>query len=240
MGVTYFFSDAHLGFGSKQEERKKESAVLSFLSAIASDANRIVIVGDLFDAWFEYRTVIPKGHHRILAKLDELVQQGIEIHYLAGNHDFWMRDYFETEIGMRTHRDSFEPVIDGKHYFIHHGDGLTDDNPGYAFIKRVMRHPFSVWLYTWVHPDLGIPLARGSSRTSRQHTTEAHSREADGMARAAADKLSNGYDVVIFGHQHSPSITRTGNGIYINLGDWITHNTYAESRDGEITLKTWP
>src|SRR5690349_3470818 len=139
MGKAYFISDVHLGLESPERERAKEERLLAFLASVGNDGAQLFIVGDLFDAWLEYRTVIPKGFHRTLTKLDDLARGGVGIHYLAGNHDFWMRDYFSRELGMKTYADAFDMTVNGKRIFLHHGDGLAEKDGGYRLLKRVLR-----------------------------------------------------------------------------------------------------
>ena len=239
MATVYFISDAHLGLGSKTEERDKEYRLLSFLDHISTRADQLFIVGDLFDAWFEYRTVIPKGFHRILTKLEDLIQQGVEIHYLAGNHDYWMGSFFRDDLGMKVYHHAFSATVHDKKIFFHHGDGLSDKDSGYRVLKRILRSKITVWLYTWVHPDLGLALAKYSSQKSRNYTSSKHYGDEDGMLRAARRKVEEGFDIVIMGHRHRPIRQEIGNGIYINLGDWITHDSYAEMVDGCIELRVW-
>ncbi|HUL42722.1 MAG TPA: UDP-2,3-diacylglucosamine diphosphatase [Bacteroidota bacterium] len=239
MSKAYFISDVHLGLESAEQERAKESRLLAFLDFMAEDASSLFIVGDLFDAWIEYRTVIPKGYHRTLAKLDEIVTRGIDVHYLAGNHDFWMREFFHDSLGMKTHRDAFSIVVNKKNIFLHHGDGLANNDLGYRIVKKVLRNRMSIWLFSWLHPDLGIRLAQSSSKTSRSYTQDKDYGPVDGMEEFAKQKISEGYDIVVMGHRHHPAFTRIGNGVYINLGDWITSNTYAVLQDGDIQLREW-
>ena len=236
---SYFISDAHLGLGTKESERAKEQRLIKFFQSIKTDARHLFIVGDLFDAWFEYRTVIPKGYHRLFHALEELIQKGVEIHYLAGNHDFWQRDFFTEDLGIIQHREPFTTRIDEKTIYIHHGDGLAQYDAGYRFLKKILRNRFSIWLYTWLHPDIGIPIARSSSRKSRTYTTTKDYGESDGMVAFAQTMIDAGSDIVVMGHRHQPVRKILGKGIYINLGDWITHNSFAELTQGEITLKSW-
>src|SRR5947209_4885406 len=135
MSRLYFISDAHLGLGPKAVEREKELRLVHFFNCIQHDASQIFIVGDLFDTWFEYRHVIPKGYHRLLTALEDLTRGGIIVHYLAGNHDYWIRDFFRDELGMKTYHDAFDITVDNKKIFIHHGDGLADNDLGYAVLK---------------------------------------------------------------------------------------------------------
>ncbi len=238
MSKAYFISDVHLGVGTKEEERKKEQRLLDFLSFIQDEAQYLFIVGDLFDAWIEYRTVIPKGFHRTLTKLDELATRGIGVHYLAGNHDYWMRDFFR-ELHITTYLDAFETTIDDKRVYVHHGDGLARNDAGYRLLKKVLRHPVNVWLYSWLHPDIGVALAQSSSKKSRNYTSTKSYGDEDGMILLARKKIDEGFDAVIMGHRHLPTCRQLGNGVYINLGDWITHNTYALLDNGKFSLHSW-
>lgn len=239
MSKAYFISDAHLGLGTKEEEKVKEQRLISFLMNIQKDADSLFILGDLFDAWFEYKTVIPKGFHRIISKLDELVQNKIAVHYLAGNHDYWMDDYFRDEIGIKIYSEPFDVKIDEKKIYMHHGDGLATNDNGYLIIKKIFRSPLNIRLFKLLHPDLGIRIARKFSVTSRKHTSHKHYGEDDGIKKAAEQKIKEGYDIVVMGHRHVPTLLKIENGLYVNLGDWINHFTYAEFTDGKIELKKW-
>jgi UDP-2,3-diacylglucosamine hydrolase len=183
--------------------------------------------------------VIPKGFHRTLAALQRFTDARKPIDFLVGNHDCWMGDFFEEEIGATVHRQPFETIIEGKRIFLHHGDGLADNDLGYKLIKPVLRNRFNVRLYRWLHPDIGVRLARGSSRTSRGYTSNKHYGEEEGMIREATKKIAEGFDIVIMGHRHKPNAVTLGTGTYINLGDWIEFNTYAELSSGVIKLKAW-
>jgi UDP-2,3-diacylglucosamine hydrolase len=239
MATAYFISDVHLGLGSPEAEREKQRRLIGFLDRASGDATHLFILGDLFDAWIEYRTVIPRGFHRVLAKLHDLTDGGVEVHFLAGNHDFWVRDYFRSEMGIKTHAEAFEVELDGKRIYMHHGDGLNPRDRGYAFLKKVLRNRFAIWLFSWVHPDIGVALARSSSKTSRDYTSTKEYGEEDGMRRAAAGLIDRGYDLVVMGHRHVPASEAIGRGTYANLGDWITHNTYGRLSGGAFSLLTW-
>ncbi len=237
MAKVYFISDIHLGLGDKKSDREKEELLISFLDTIRSDAEKLFIVGDLFDYWFEYRMVIPKGYHRLLTKLSELVDQGVEISYLMGNHDFSHRRFFTDELGVRMFQDAISISLDSKKFFITHGDGLAEKDLGYRILKRVCRNPLNQWLYSLLHPDLGIALAKSSSRKSRGYTSHRDYGPSDGMRAFAELKIKEGFDYVIMGHRHQPTYQNVGNGYYVNLGDWINHFTYAVFDGGHLTLK---
>jgi UDP-2,3-diacylglucosamine hydrolase len=237
--AAYFFSDVHLGLESPETEKQKENRLLGFLKSILPTSDYLFIVGDLFDFWFEYKTVIPKGFHRTLAALQEFTDRGVKVHYLAGNHDFWMGDFFRTELGMQLHFDPFEITVAGKRIFFHHGDGLAKNDTGYKLIKPVLRNRFNIRLYRWLHPDIGVRLARGSSRSSREYTSNKHYGEEEGMIECAREHIGRGIDIVMMGHRHKPRTVHIDHGIYLNLGDWITYDTYAELSNGTVQLKVW-
>lgn len=237
--AVFFFSDVHLGLGDRIKEKAKEDNLLAFLEDVRPEADQLFIVGDLFDFWFEYATVIPRGFHRTLAALQAFSDAKKPVHYLIGNHDCWMGDFFETEIGVILHRDPFEITVQGKRVFVHHGDGLADNDAGYRLIKPVLRNPFAIRAYRWLHPDIGVRLARGTSRTSRDYTTSKHYNEELGMLHHAEQMIADGAQIVVMGHHHQPSRVETGGGVYLNLGDWITYNTYGCMENGVIELRTW-
>ncbi len=236
---AYFISDIHLGLGSRETEKAKENRLLGFLHGALPDAEILVIAGDLFDFWFDYKTVIPRGFHRTLTALQDFTDAGRKVHYLVGNHDCWMGDFFETEIGAVLHREPFELTIQGKRVHVHHGDGLAENDLGYRLIRPLLRNSFAVRMYRWIHPDIGVRIAHGTSRSSRAYTTTKHYGEEKGMVRYAEKVIREGVDVVVMGHHHKPAVHQLGQGVYVNLGDWITYNTYGEMSEGSIALKTW-
>jgi UDP-2,3-diacylglucosamine hydrolase len=236
---TYFVSDAHLGVDRREIEREKERELIKFLEMVETDGNRLFILGDLFDFWFEYRTVIPKGYHRLLAKLSDVVEKGIEVNYLAGNHDFWLGSFFREEVGMHVFPDPFGVTIGSARFFFHHGDGLADNDLGYRILKKILRNRFNVWLYSWLHPDLGVQVARFSSRKSRNYTSQKDYGEKDGMRAFASQKIAEGYHYVVMGHNHRPVCESIGDGTYVNLGDWMFHYTYGVFDNDRFELLEW-
>jgi UDP-2,3-diacylglucosamine hydrolase len=236
---TYFFSDAHLGLGGKEEDRKKEQRIIEFLDFVKRDAEQLYIVGDLFDYWFEYATVIPKGYYRLFTKLAELRDRGIKIVYVVGNHDFWLKSYFRDEFGMEILTKPSVREIRGHKFFVHHGDGLIKRDRGYRILKRILRARFNVILFSLLHPDISGWIARWSSRTSRKHTGERKYETAD-MATFASKKIRDeSIEYVVMGHSHQPQFRRIGRGTYVNLGDWITNNTYAVFDGRRLELRNW-
>ncbi len=239
MASSFFISDAHLGASTLKTEKMKEEKLLSFFDYISQNGERLFIVGDLFDFWFEYRTVIPKGYTRILSGLSRLFELGMEMHYIAGNHDFWMKNYLTHELGIIMHFDDLEYTIRKKKFYIFHGDGLAKNDVGYRLLKRIFRNRLNIFLYSLLHPDLGIPLARWVSSLSRKHTRQDLPPNDEDYLKLALKKFEEGFDYAIFGHLHSPKIQEFGQKIYVNLGDWIENFSYAEFDGRDLKLLEW-
>lgn len=236
MSLIYFISDVHLGFGTKEEEHTKEEKLLLLLNEIRQRGTHLFIVGDLFDFWFEYNSVIPKGYHRILSALDDLRRSGIEVDYLAGNHDFSIGNYFQNELQIRVWQNDLAVDVLGKKFYLFHGDGLANNDMGYRILKKILRNQLSQWCFRWLHPDIGVRVAHLTSRTSRDYTTQKNYGAADGMLLTAQKKIREGFDFVVMGHRHRPHIEKINSGTYINLGDWIHHFTYAVFDGSEMKL----
>lgn len=239
MKSIFFISDVHLGLHDKIHEREKERRLLSFLSHVGEAGEELFIIGDLFDYWFEYKYVIPRGYHHTISKLGALVESGVKVHYVAGNHDFWLKDFFPKDLGIPVYKDPVALTLRGKRFYLHHGDGLALRDAGYRVLKKILRSRLNVFLFTLLHPDITAPLARASSRSSREYTSNKDYGETDGMIVFARERIREGCDVVIMGHRHKPLVQRIGDGTYINLGDWISFSTYAEFSGTNVELKTW-
>jgi UDP-2,3-diacylglucosamine hydrolase len=227
----YFVSDAHIGGGSPEAEQR----LYRFLESIRGRAESLYILGDLFEFWLEYGRAIPKLGFRALSELAELRRTGTRIAYLKGNHDFWFKDFWRRELGADA-ADELDVTVDGKRVFLAHGDAL-DRAAVPMFFRALMRNRFSGWLYSLLHPDVGIGLAHSVARISRAGSTKPSLVE--DMAAFARSKLESGFDVVILGHSHVPELRQTGGGTYINVGDWLTHFTYGLVRDGVPSLEVF-
>jgi UDP-2,3-diacylglucosamine hydrolase len=237
MKKVFFISDIHLGFGTKQEDLFREKKLIEFLENIKNECSELYIVGDLFDFWFEYRRVVPKGYFKVLSKLSDFIENGIPIHYLVGNHDCLLRDYFEKEIGLKVYWNEIEREILGKKFFIHHGDGLLKNDTGYKILKAILRNKFNQWLFSLVHPDFGVWLGSVSSNKSRSYTSKKDYGKKDSLLEYATKKIEQGFDYVIFGHIHKLVKIQINSGYYINLGDWINNYSYGVFDGNEFNLK---
>jgi len=235
--ALYIFSDAHLGAHSPEKESLKKQKIVELCTLVKNDGDRLIILGDLFDFWFEYKYTVPKEHYQILFQLSELIKHGVKIDYVSGNHDFWMDDFFEKQMGFGLHRDMLDIDYDGKKIHLIHGDGLAQEDRGYRFLKRIFRNRFNIWLYRKLPPDWAFPLARKVSGKSREHTAQRDSQFLNDYKQYAQGKLKSGFDVVVLGHLHIPSLERFDNGIYINSGDFIEHFSYVKIAGGQVTLE---
>lgn len=241
----YFSSDNHLGAPDKHTSFPREKKFVAWLDEIKHDAAAIFLLGDLFDFWFEYKTVVPKGFVRVLGKLAEISDSGIPIHFFVGNHDLWMHDYFEKELNIPTYRDCKEFTFNDKVFFIGHGDGKGPGDKGYKRMKKVFTHPVFKWLFRWFHPELGMRLAQYLSVKNKLISGDEDRKflgeENEWLALYAQSKLKEKhYDYFVFGHRHLPMEIKVGeNATYFNLGDWITHYTYGVFDGEKLELKTF-
>lgn len=239
-GAAYIFSDAHLGAESATREAARLSRLHAFLDSLPGRAHTLVIAGDLFEFWFEYRTVIPRRYLDTLCRLRRLRQAGLEITYLTGNHDFSLGSFLRDEIGLHTRVGALSLELQGRRLWIHHGDGLVGGDLGYRILRRVIRSPVSIALYRLIHPDLGIPFAHWVSGLSRR-SREARMLEPERLIREVAEpRFAAGYDAVLIGHFHHTYEHRQPGREFFLLGDWIRHFTYAVVEGGHIRLETSP
>ncbi|HCY90638.1 MAG TPA: UDP-2,3-diacylglucosamine hydrolase [Chitinophagaceae bacterium] len=239
----YFLSDFHLGAPDHASSLVREKKIVRFLDDIRKDATEIFILGDLFDFWYEYRKVVPKGYVRILGKLAEITDAGIPVHFFVGNHDMWMTDYFRTELNIPVY---FEPTVferGGKRFLIGHGDGLGPGDHGYKFIKKVFRNKTCQWLFGVLPPFVGIGMANYFSRKSRVQTGASDEvflgEDKEWLIQYCKEVLQKEhFDYFIFGHRHLPIDFRLSpESRYVNLGDWIRYDSYAVFDSGGLQLK---
>jgi len=239
----YFASDFHLGVPDHQSSLIREKTVCAWLESIRSDAAEIYLVGDVFDFWFEYRDVVPKGFTRLLGKLAELSDEGIQITFFKGNHDMWTFGYLERELGLKVVSNELTIERNGKTFYIHHGDGLGPGDHAYKLLKKIFRSRVSVKLFGFLHPRIGIGLASFLSKSSR-------------ISKGGNDKTYLGDDkefIIVYcrellkqkhfnyficGHRHYPmTLKLSEDSEYVNLGEWVNDFTYAVFDGTELELK---
>ncbi len=248
---TYFISDIHLGAPSAKESQARERRLVKFLNTIEPECKTLYIVGDLFDYWFEYKHVVPKGHTRLLGTLAQMVDRGMSLHVFTGNHDLWMHDYLSDELGATLHHGPLTLDLDGKKFYIAHGDGLGPGDLRYKFIKRIFTNPYCIWIYKRLHPNFGVGFAARMSRLSRNSQDEKdHDFLGDRERQLLHSKAlleDEWFDYFIYGHRHhlkdiviktSESGSTKNDCRYIVLGDWITLDSYAVWNTTTLTTST--
>ena len=234
--ALYIFSDAHLGAHSPDLEELKKKKIAEICVLVKKDGDRLIILGDLFDFWFEYKFTAPKEHYQVLFMLSELLKQGIKIDYVSGNHDFWMDDFFEKQMGIKLHRNALDFEYDGKKIHLIHGDGLAKDDSGYRFLKKIFRNRFNIWLYRKLPPDWAYALAGKISGKSRRQTSQRDVQFISDYRQYAQAKLKFGSNIVVIAHLHIPAIEQIDKGTYINSGDFIEHFSYVKIEHGQVSL----
>ena len=240
----YFASDQHFGLPNHTDSLVREKKFISWLDEIKKDAKAIFLLGDLFDLWMEYKTVVPKGFVRVLGKLAEISDSGIPIHFFVGNHDLWVRDYFQKELNFQVYTKPKEFTFSNKTFLIGHGDGLGPGDKGYKRMKKVFTNPISRWLYRWLHPDIGVTLAQRLSLKNKlisgEEDIEFLGEENEWLVQYCKRKLeTKPYDFFLFGHRHLPMDIPINKSKYINTGDWISYFTYAVFDGKDLELKIY-
>lgn len=241
----YFASDNHLGAPTKDASFPREKKFVAWLDEVKQDAAAIFLLGDLFDFWFEYKTVIPKGFTRTLGKLAEISDSGIPIYFFAGNHDLWMDGYFEDELNIPVYHKPKEFTFNDTKFFIGHGDGLGPNDKGYKRMKKVFTNPVFKWAFRWLHPDIGLKIAQYLSVKNKMISGDDDAKflgeDNEWLVQYAKRKLEDQHrDCFVFGHRHLPmEIQLNENSKYVNLGDWIHYYTYGVFDGEKMELKTY-
>ena len=239
----YFASDQHFGAPTPELSFPREQKFIQWLDVVKQDADAIFLLGDLFDFWFEYKTVVPKGFVRVLGKLAEIKDSGIPIYFFVGNHDLWMGDYFQKELNIPVYHDNQEFTFNGKTFLIGHGDGKGPGDMGYKRMKKVFTNPISKWLFRWLHPDIGVKLAQYLSVKNKlisgAEDVKYLGEDNEWLVQYCKRKLeTKEYNFFVFGHRHLPlEIELNENSNYVNLGDWIGYFTYGIFDGTKFELK---
>lgn len=243
---VYFGSDFHLGLSSfsRQKEIEREKLIIGWLKSIESDAQAIFLVGDIFDFWFEYKHAIPKGYVRFLGQIAAMKDRGIDIYFFTGNHDLWMFEYLQTEIGIRIFEKPIVLGINKTSIYVGHGDGLGPGDSLYKLLKRVFTNKFAKWLFRWIHPDIGIGLAKRwskASRLSKKESDEVFMGEDEYLIQfCRAQELLQHHDYYIFGHRHLPlEIDINTTTKYFNLGEWVHSYSFGVFEGDVFHLKKY-
>jgi len=244
MKNIYFISDAHLSFKADDREREKRKKLLDFLEYTRTDgeAQELYLLGDLFDFWFEWYHVIPKYWFPVLYRLRELVDSGIIVNFLPGNHDFYTGRFLQEEVGLTCFKDSCEFERGGKRFFLAHGDGYAQKDRGYRLLKKIIRSPVSIFLYkTFISPDLGMQIARAGLLFQPEDGGYRQGLVGRRILPLCPKKIPEGFDYVIVGHIHYPVIKEEAQGgkIFACCGDWMTQFSYARFDGKQLTLEYW-
>jgi UDP-2,3-diacylglucosamine hydrolase len=238
----YFASDFHLGTPDAASSHEREQRLVQWLDAIKADAAEVFLMGDVFDFWFEYHTVVPRGYVRFLGKLAELADAGVKLYFFKGNHDMWMFNYFEQELNATIITNELVIERGGKKFYLHHGDGLGPGDRFYKFLKAFFRSSFCQWLFARLHPNFGVGLANywsAHSRIANQKKEDPKPGEQEWLVKFCNDTLQTAfYDYMIFGHRHLPlDIQLSSRTRYINLGEWVNYRySYAVFDGQDVTL----
>lgn len=242
----YFASDFHLGAPDYEQSLLREKKIVRWLESIRLTTEALFLVGDIFDFWFEYRHAIPKGYTRLLGKLAEFTDQGIPVYFFIGNHDMWMFDYFPKELGIPVYREPQVWMIENKKFLIGHGDGLGPGDRTYKILKKIFRNPLCQWLFARLHPNFGIGLASYFSCRSRAKNIEKGKDkqffgEDEWLVQYCKEvEQSEHHDYYIFGHRHLPLDIKIGDkSRYVNLGEWLTYDTYASFDGKDLMLNSF-
>jgi len=241
---VHFFSDAHLDSEKDSRTLEREQRVIAFLEQLRTEADVLVILGDLFDFYFEYKTVLPARHLRVMAGIEALARSGVRCWYVAGNHDFWLGELFSRTLGVRLVPDSLlliretDPPL---RVLALHGDGLGEGDTGYKILKKCLRNRLLIRLFRLLHPDWGYALARFTSRTSRKYTANRQAARVEASADTARKLLAScrELDTVILAHTHQPEKREFEHGLYLNSGDWCTHFSYIKWSAAGFELKSF-
>lgn len=243
MGKIVFASDFHLGQKGLTTSGERERSVIRWMEDIAGDADEVFLLGDIFDFWYEYRSVIPKGFTRFLGALSRLADTGKPVHLFTGNHDMWIFDYFTKEFGIPVYRKPEVFERHGKKLVIGHGDGLGPGDYTYKFIKKIFNNPLCIHLFHWLHPSIGMAIANRWSTSSREghddiYTFLGPEKEFLLQYCEAESALDDSIDYFVFGHRHLPIdyLLKNKKTRYINTGDWLAFQSYATMEDGQMTV----
>ena len=237
----YFISDVHLSLNGSADEVGKRERLIEFVRHVAGTGGTLFIVGDLFDFWFEYKHVMPKAYFDILTALNNAKLNGVNLHFIPGNHDFWGREFLEETLFNKVYPKGVTLDIEGKRFLINHGDGLLSWDRGYRALRGLLRNRVFIFFYRWLHPDIAYAIAKNFSRNGDydHYTPEQKEQIVEELTQYSEEQCNNGIDYVIMGHYHQHKDIRLENGQFLILGDWIKYHSYGYFDGESLFLKSW-
>ena len=243
-GKIYFVSDVHLGAPALKNNRERELLLAKWLDEIKDDVAELYLLGDIFDFWWEYKKVVPRGFTRILGRIADLADSGVDVHFFTGNHDLWAFDYLSEELGITIHHNEIVKEIKGKKFFLAHGDGLDADDKGYIFLKKIFSNKTLQWMFSRLHPNFALAIAHKwseSSRLAKINIDDKFEVNNEGLYKFAENFLKKEFvDYFIFGHRHVMLNTEIGeNSRFVLLGDWIKNFSYGVFDGEKFELKKY-
>ena len=242
---VYFVSDCHFGVPDHEKSLVREKLLIQWLDEVKTSASEIYIMGDLFEFWYEYKTVVQKGYVRLLGKFAEITDMGIPVYFFRGNHDVWAFDYLAEELNFTIFPDTIMKEINGKKFFLGHGDGLGKGDNGYKFLKKVFRNKLNQWLFRWLHPDIGTGMGLYWSNKSRvanenaglEAVNDAGIERLTGFCKNVLNEEPD-IDYFVFGHIHKPKVVDLNEkSKYYSIGDWIKYFSYLEFDGEQLQIK---
>lgn len=237
----YFISDVHLMLSRSDEEIRRREKLYRLLDKISSTGGTLFLVGDIFDFYYEYPDVIPKTYFKVFSKLFQLKEKGIQIHFIVGNHDYWVMDFITETLMTQTHFGDYQFESHGKTFYLTHGDGLLSWDHGYRLLKKIIRSKLFVHLYRWIHPTVGYWIARWVSRSAPEYevTKDVEDKVRTELIQFAEKKIQNNVDYVVSGHYHLGEMIQINRGKLAVLGDWFSEPKYAIFDGEHFEMKVW-
>ena len=242
---VYFSSDFHLGLAAGTNPREREARVVAWLNKVSADASEIYLLGDIFDFWWEYKNVIPKGFSRFLGTVASLTDKGIPVHIFTGNHDLWMKDYLSDECGVVIHHQPLMTTIGNEQFYLAHGEGLGSLSKGFRFLLSFFHNPLAQWLFSFLHPRIGMAIGHtwsNNSRLAKHVSLPFLGEDKEDLIRHTRKIASEGCAAkyFIYGHRHLPLTFDENGRRMIILGDWFSYTSYAVYDGSELILITEP
>lgn len=238
---VYFISDVHLKLSVDQAEEARRKKLYRLLDKICETGGTCFFVGDLFDFYFEYPDVIPKAYADFYEKASNMKRRGVQLHFQTGNHDHWFQDFLENNIMNKVYTDDVDIIVDGKRFFITHGDGILSWDHGYRILKKIIRSKFFITIFRWIHPTIAYKIAKFISRSGKEdmHEAEFNKDVKIELQNFAKTQFKNGFDYMISGHYHLGEIYNLDQGKLAVLGDWFHRPSYAKYDGKDLSLLQW-